>query len=79
MGFFDGVEGDIVEDVVHLGLMVFLLEDGDGVEGRFVIGRIFSRGLLLHLPVFVGFFLAFLLEPEVDRVDQFFLVERLHG
>lgn len=80
LGLFDGVEGDVVENVVDLGLVVFLLEDGDGVEGGFVIAGIVVLlvGLFPHLSVFVGFSLVFMLESLVYGIHELFLVERLH-
>lgn len=63
---------------MYLRLVVFLFEDGDGVEGGLVIIRLIVSRLLSHLSVFVGFFLVLMLEPEVDGVDELFLIERLH-
>ena len=65
---------------MHFGLVIFLLKDGDGVEGGFIIGVIIvcSVRLLPHLPVFIGLFLVLLLEPEVDGIDKLFLIERPH-
>lgn len=80
LGLFDSVEGDVVKDVVDLGLVVFLLENGDGVEGGFVIEGfvVLLVGLLPHLPVFIGFSFVLMLKPLIYRIHKFFLIERPH-